>query len=390
MLCSKTVTAKKIEANRMNAQRSTGPRTDRGKLASRFNAVTLGLFAKHVVIFVCDGYGSEKQFGKLLEALREDFQPDATFEEWLVLKIAEGMWRLRRATRSENGSVRNCAISDDRPPEKDDLTEAMDREVDLLTIAEEQIQATGTLSEEIYEKVLPLVVGQAFPWPSPRLPSNRQRDTGHQASRGQPNHQDSDHRFQASHQSPRPSEDYVAIRYVNGQPQRSKKPQQIRGLNQNHNHEMKEIFKSTATSATRCAGPFHDFYAGLLAKRMKPEMARLTLARKIAAIVKLQNSVGGGIDVCLVGAARNVCGADNQRLIAASVRDPDPDFCTTSARVHNQPQGLISERLNSTGQRWLRSCRPRSNPSLIVWIAFGARGVRRICQSETRKRGDQK
>ena len=31
-------------------------------------------------------------------------------------------------------------------------------------------------------------------------------------------------------------------------------------------------------------GPFHDFYAGLLAKGMKPEMARLTLARKIAAI----------------------------------------------------------------------------------------------------------
>ena len=29
--------------------------------------------------------------------------------------------------------------------------------------------------------------------------------------------------------------------------------------------------------------PLHDFYAGLLAKGMKPEMARLTLARKIAA-----------------------------------------------------------------------------------------------------------
>lgn len=47
---------------------------------------------------------------------------------------------------------------------------------------------------------------------------------------------------------------------------------------------MKEIFKSTAANATHCAGPFQDFYAGLLAKGMKPEMARLTLARKIAAI----------------------------------------------------------------------------------------------------------
>jgi transposase len=72
--------------------------------------------------------------------------------------------------------------------------------------------------------------------------------------------------------------------YVGGELQRSKKPQQLRGLNRNHNHQMKEVFKSTATSATRTAGPFKDFYAGLLAKGMKPEIARLTLARKIAAI----------------------------------------------------------------------------------------------------------
>jgi transposase len=78
--------------------------------------------------------------------------------------------------------------------------------------------------------------------------------------------------------------DSAQYRYVGGQVQRSKKPQQIRGLNQNHNHEMKEIFKSTATRASCGMGPFHDFYAALLAKGMKPEMARLTLARKIAAI----------------------------------------------------------------------------------------------------------
>jgi Transposase IS116/IS110/IS902 family len=76
--------------------------------------------------------------------------------------------------------------------------------------------------------------------------------------------------------------DSAQHRYVDGRLQRSKKPQQIRGLNQDHNHEMKKIFKSTATSASPCAGPFQDFYAGFLAKEMKPEMARLTLARKIA------------------------------------------------------------------------------------------------------------
>ncbi len=79
--------------------------------------------------------------------------------------------------------------------------------------------------------------------------------------------------------------DSAQYRYVDGQLQRSKKPQQVRGLNQNHNHVMKEIFKSAALSATLRAGPFQDFYEGLLAKGIKPELARLTLARKIAAIM---------------------------------------------------------------------------------------------------------
>ena len=78
--------------------------------------------------------------------------------------------------------------------------------------------------------------------------------------------------------------DSAQYRFVRGQLQLAKKPQQIRGLNQNHNHEMKEIFKGAATRASCGVGPLRDFYVALLDKGMKPEMARLTLARKIAAI----------------------------------------------------------------------------------------------------------
>src|SRR5205807_8372615 len=60
--------------------------------------------------------------------------------------------------------------------------------------------------------------------------------------------------------------DSAQYRVVSGQVQRSKKPQQVRGLNRNHNHEMKEIFKSAATRASCGTGPFHDFYEALLAK----------------------------------------------------------------------------------------------------------------------------
>jgi hypothetical protein len=70
MRYTKTVTAQKIEANRRNSKRSIGPPTQRGKLSARFNAVTLGLFAKHVVIAACDGYDSEKEFRTLFDALQ--------------------------------------------------------------------------------------------------------------------------------------------------------------------------------------------------------------------------------------------------------------------------------------------------------------------------------
>ena len=76
-------------------------------------------------------------------------------------------------------------------------------------------------------------------------------------------------------------------RFVEGQIKRSKKLLAIRGLNQNHNHDLKNIFKGAAIRAAGVAGPFQDFYAALVAKGLKPPMARLTLARKIAAITLL-------------------------------------------------------------------------------------------------------
>jgi hypothetical protein len=74
-------------------------------------------------------------------------------------------------------------------------------------------------------------------------------------------------------------------RVTGDQLQRAKRQPSLRGLNENHNHELKALFKSTATRASTAAGPFGDFYAALLATGMRPTMARLTVARKLAAIV---------------------------------------------------------------------------------------------------------
>ena len=74
-------------------------------------------------------------------------------------------------------------------------------------------------------------------------------------------------------------------RNVNGRLERAKKQSSIRGLNRNCNHDLKNLFKGAAVVAASKPGPLQEFYATLLSKGMRPEMARLTLARKIATIV---------------------------------------------------------------------------------------------------------
>jgi transposase len=73
-------------------------------------------------------------------------------------------------------------------------------------------------------------------------------------------------------------------RYVRGKLRRNRERMTVRGLSDNHNHDLKNLFKSAAISASTRPGPLRDFYVALLEKGMRPTMARLTLARKMAAI----------------------------------------------------------------------------------------------------------
>jgi hypothetical protein len=58
----------------------------------------------------------------------------------------------------------------------------------------------------------------------------------------------------------------------------------VRGLNDNRNPQLKNVFKGMALSASVRPGLWRDYYLTLLHKGMKPALARLTLARKMAAI----------------------------------------------------------------------------------------------------------
>jgi transposase len=70
---------------------------------------------------------------------------------------------------------------------------------------------------------------------------------------------------------------------VNGVLRRSQRPVSTRGLNRNHNHLLKRVFKNAAQGACH-SGPFKATYELRVKQGMVPSLARLTVARQLAAI----------------------------------------------------------------------------------------------------------
>ena len=84
-----------LTANRLNAQKSTGPRTAEGKAAASLNAVQHGLRAQAIVL---PGEGPD-EYRLYRQRLLADLQPQDLPETDLAERIVELAWRLRRAGR---------------------------------------------------------------------------------------------------------------------------------------------------------------------------------------------------------------------------------------------------------------------------------------------------
>jgi hypothetical protein len=83
-------TLKQIEANRLNAQRSTGPRSEAGQAASSQNSRRHGCYSSQVVI---EGQDQE-QFDQLLDEFMDELQPQTLRERNLVEMMAVEWWHL--------------------------------------------------------------------------------------------------------------------------------------------------------------------------------------------------------------------------------------------------------------------------------------------------------
>lgn len=69
-----------------------------------------------------------------------------------------------------------------------------------------------------------------------------------------------------------------------------------RGLNRNHNRIVKDVLKGAATAAAARRGPLQDLYKTMLLRGMRPELARVTLTRKLAALTLRLWKTGEGYD----------------------------------------------------------------------------------------------
>jgi hypothetical protein len=79
------------EANRVNAQASTGPSTAAGKSASSRNATKFGLFATNNRILP----GEQREYDTLCKRLWLELDPVGALEEATAAEYVRAVWRLR-------------------------------------------------------------------------------------------------------------------------------------------------------------------------------------------------------------------------------------------------------------------------------------------------------
>ena len=95
------VSAKKIAANRKNAQKSPGPRTESGKAKAAANSYKHGFFSKRLFLNTDQWAKDKADYETVANGVYEQYQPVGFMENFLVEKIATEALRLARLIEHE-------------------------------------------------------------------------------------------------------------------------------------------------------------------------------------------------------------------------------------------------------------------------------------------------
>jgi hypothetical protein len=99
------ISGKQQEANRQNAQHSTGPSTPAGKAAVRLNALTYGLRARDLLL----PWEDPEEYKQLWAALEADWQPQNRTERLHLEQMATSQWLLARMAKQER-RICECSL----------------------------------------------------------------------------------------------------------------------------------------------------------------------------------------------------------------------------------------------------------------------------------------
>ena len=95
---NRTISEKQLEANRRNAQRSTGPKTEQGRKVSALNARRHNLTGQVTAMTDADRIMHDAFSASIVESLA----PEGAMETQLAQRIATDSWRLNRISAVED------------------------------------------------------------------------------------------------------------------------------------------------------------------------------------------------------------------------------------------------------------------------------------------------
>ena len=138
-------TQEQIDANRENARKSTGPKTEAGKAASSANALSHGLTANYAVVLVEE---DAEEFDRLEEGVIADLEPAGALQAALAQRVAVLLWRLGRVARLEAELFHHGQLTFERNQLDQAETRALMKRCIADQLGEEAVKAREKLAEE--------------------------------------------------------------------------------------------------------------------------------------------------------------------------------------------------------------------------------------------------
>ena len=113
-------TEAQIIANRRNAQKSTGPKSQKGKAKASKNSVKHGILAKKTII----SSENKQEFDLFKSKIFEELIPQSPMESILVQRVVDLSWQLKRIKNIQNQTIE--ILSAPKPPSPfDELAQSL-------------------------------------------------------------------------------------------------------------------------------------------------------------------------------------------------------------------------------------------------------------------------